>query len=322
MHEKPVILIVDDESFNIDVLLNLLREEYTIIVAKSGEQALKRLEGKQLPDLVLLDILMPGIDGYEVCRKIKEGFRTRNLPVIFITALNDADEETAGFQTGAVDYITKPFCPAVVLARVRTHIELKRSRDLLEILAKEDGLTGIANRRRFNEFLEFEWSRAKRKQTSISLTLMDIDFFKPYNDHYGHAAGDECLRRVGHALKRSMNRSVDLVARYGGEEFSCVLPDTDGPGALGVANRLLNAVRELAVPHHHSKVAEHVTMSIGVATLVPHADQMPDMLIEMADRALYLAKEGGRNRIELAFIREYGRQGMPDMCMVPVPDHR
>ncbi|MBF0153536.1 MAG: diguanylate cyclase [Magnetococcales bacterium] len=304
LNEKPGILIVDDESFNIDILLNLLGDEYAITIAKSGEQALKRLEGKTLPDLILLDVLMPGIDGFEVCRRIREGFRTRNLPVIFITALNNVNEETEGFQAGAVDYITKPFCSAVVQARVRTHIELKRSRDLLEILAKEDGLTGIANRRRFNEFLEFEWHRAQRKQTTISLTLMDIDYFKPYNDHYGHAAGDTCLRRVGYALRRSMPRSVDLVARYGGEEFSCVLPDTNTDGALGVANKLLHAVRELTIPHQHSKVADHVTMSIGVATLVPEAEQDPGILIDMADQALYIAKEGGRNRIELAKSRQ------------------
>ncbi|MBF0175731.1 MAG: diguanylate cyclase [Magnetococcales bacterium] len=300
MSEKPVILVVDDESFNIDVLLNLLGQEYTITIAKNGEQALKRLTGKTMPDLVLLDIMMPGMDGYEVCRCIKEGFRTRHVPVIFITALSDVSEETAGFQAGAVDYITKPFCPAVVTARVRTHIELKRSRDLLEILAKEDGLTGIANRRRFNEFLEFEWSRAQRKQTSISLTLMDVDFFKLFNDHYGHAVGDACLRQVGHALRRSMHRTVDLVARYGGEEFCCVLPDTESPGAMGVANRLLCAVHELAIPHHHSKVADHVTMSLGVASLVPAAGQGSEILIHMADQALYKAKNGGRNRVELA----------------------
>ncbi|MBF0426337.1 MAG: diguanylate cyclase [Magnetococcales bacterium] len=300
MSEKPTILIVDDESFNIDVLLNLLGDEYAVIIAKSGEQALKRLEGKTLPDLILLDIMMPGMDGYEVCRRIKEGFRTRHLPVIFITALSNTNEEAEGFEVGAVDYITKPFCPAVVVARVRTHIELKRSRDLLEILAKEDGLTGIANRRRFNEFLDFEWHRAQRKQSTISLTMMDIDFFKPFNDNYGHAAGDDCLRRIGHALRRSMPRSVDLIARYGGEEFSCILPDTDVTGATGVANKLLHAVRELSIPHQYSRVADHVTMSIGVATIVPGAEQGPGLLVDLADRALYLAKAGGKNRVELA----------------------
>ncbi|MBF0607392.1 MAG: diguanylate cyclase [Candidatus Magnetobacterium sp. LHC-1] len=300
MKEKRAkILIVDDEKVNIDILVNLLKAHYTLVVAKCGDKAISLLESNEdKPDLILLDILMPGMDGYEVCRRIKENAQTKDIPVIFITLLSNVEEERYGFQLGAVDYITKPFSPPIVEARVKTHVELKRKRDLLEVMAREDVLTGIANRRKFDEFLDFTWNSAVRRQTQLSLVLIDIDFFKRFNDNYGHSAGDDCLREIALSLKAAMQRSLDLIARYGGEELACILPDTDGPGAMTVAKRLREVVCAMDIPHEHSDAADHVTISLGVTTMIPQCNSQPSALIEAADTALYMAKKTGRNRVE------------------------
>ncbi|MBF0317312.1 MAG: diguanylate cyclase [Nitrospirae bacterium] len=299
MEKHPKILIVDDEKVNLDILVNLLKTDYTIVVAKCAEKALSLLESNDdKPDLILLDILMPEMDGYEVCRRVKANVHTKDIPIIFITLLSNVEQERYGFQLGAVDYITKPFSPPIVEARVRTHVELKRKRDLLESMAKEDALTGIANRRRFDEFLEFTWNSATRRKTKLSMILIDIDFFKRYNDNYGHRAGDNCLREISLSLKIAMPRSLDLIARYGGEELACILPDTDGPGAIKVAKRLWEVVCAMDIPHDYSEVAGHVTVSMGVTTMTPSLKCMPSSLIEAADTALYMAKKAGRNRVE------------------------
>lgn len=289
------ILIVDDERLNIKVLNALLRADYEIMVATSGEEALK-LAGSGKPDLILLDVLMPGMDGYEVCRRLKTDPLTEPIPVIFITARSEAEDETMGFDLGAVDYITKPFNFSVIVARVRTHVRLKRQSDLLERLVRCDALTGIPNRRAFDETLSREWERCRRTASPLSLLMIDVDKFKQYNDHYGHGAGDECLRRVAAALAACARRPADLVARYGGEEFAAVLPETDAAGARETAERLIDAVRALALPHASSDAAQVVTISIGLATLVPAAGVALSTLAEAADAQLYQAKEAGRNR--------------------------
>ncbi|KWT85014.1 GGDEF domain-containing response regulator [Candidatus Magnetominusculus xianensis] len=297
-HRRPTILIVDDEKTNIDVLVNLLNGEFRAIIAKNAEQALKRLESKdEKIDLILLDILMPEMDGYELSRRVKNNILTRNIPIMFITALSMVEDEVKGFEMGAVDYITKPFVAPIVLARVRTHVELKLKRDLCEILAMEDSLTGIPNRRKFDEFLEFQWSAIQRRKSPLSLMLIDVDYFKKYNDNYGHAAGDDCLRKVARMLKSSMPRAMDFVARYGGEEFACILPDTGQAGAVEVAKRLLNAVSSLQIPHEFSDSANHITVSIGVSTVTPPEAGAASDLIETADLALYESKASGRNQI-------------------------
>ncbi|MEO5347502.1 MAG: diguanylate cyclase [Magnetococcus sp. YQC-9] len=296
---RPKVFIVDDETVNIDVLANLLKPHYRVVSAKSGATALARLDAHALPDLILLDVVMPGMDGYEVCALLKKNLRTRDIPVIFITSNTAEEDETRGFESGAVDYIGKPYRPAIVLARVKTHIELKRRGDLLEQIAVLDGLTSIPNRRRFDQFLEYEWGRSQRFAHPLSLLLMDIDYFKMYNDCYGHAQGDHCLRQVAEAIARSMPRTVDLAARYGGEEFACVLPETHEPGAKAVAERILSSIRALKIPHAHSKAGEYVTVSIGVACMIPSHERQPLDLITRADQALYKAKRGGRNRIAL-----------------------
>jgi len=295
--KQAKILVVDDEKINLDVLISLLKPYYRTVAAKSGEQVFKRLEIPPLPDLILLDIMMPGMDGYEVCRKLKEDNMTPDIPVIFITGKTDEQDEAKGFQAGAVDYIIKPFRPLIALARVKTHIELKRRGDMLERLAGLDGLTGIPNRRQFDQFLATEWKRSVRYNHTISLIIMDIDYFKLFNDHYGHAEGDECLKKVANVISQSMLRSTDLTARYGGEEFACVLPETDYEGAITTANRIMKSIQSMGIHHEQSNVSEYVTVSIGVASLNPQRKDKPLDLIEMADKALYEAKGNGRNQI-------------------------
>lgn len=295
MHsERPRILIVDDEKVNITVLVALLEDQYDMLVAKDGEQALKRANSDTPPDLILLDVIMPGMDGYTVCETLKADPKTANIPVIFITVKSTEEEETRGFGLGAVDYISKPFSPAITKARVATHIELKQQRDILEQLNTTDGLTGIANRRRFDDYLDQCLKTAARTDSPMSLLLMDIDHFKPYNDNYGHQAGDDCLRQVAQALAASSTRTIDLIARYGGEEFAAILPGTDMDGALVVAENMRRNIEALALPHAHSGTAAHVTLSIGIAT--DSMDGPPLDLVKLADEALYRSKESGRNK--------------------------
>ena len=291
------ILIVDDESLNLKVLKTILENEYEIIVAKSGEQALKRIEAYP-PSLILLDILMPEMDGYEVCRRLKENQATANIPIIFITALTEALDEAKGFTLGAVDYITKPFSPVVVEARIRTHMSLKKKTDILESLALLDGLTNIFNRRKFDEVLEDEWKRALRSSSFLSLALMDIDQFKSFNDYYGHAWGDECLKTVAKVLQKTVRRPSDLVARYGGEEFVTLLPMTGYEGAMRIGEDLRLAVESEAIPHEKSSIAPCITISSGVATIMPgHSPTSALTLLKEADRMLYKSKNNGRNSV-------------------------
>ncbi|MBF0109484.1 MAG: diguanylate cyclase [Magnetococcales bacterium] len=294
---KAKILIVDDEKINIDILDGLLKPYYRTAIAKDGIQALKRLERPPLPDLILLDVVMPGMDGYEVCRLVKKNMLTREIPVIFVTGQTEEKHEALGFEVGAVDYISKPLSPMITLARVKTHVELKRRGDALERMAVLDGLTGIANRRRFDEFLEYEWERSLRYRHPLSLILMDIDFFKRYNDALGHTSGDECLVKIARSIAEAMPRTVDLACRYGGEEFACVLPETSAEGAGIVARRILANCRDLRLPHPRSDADEIVTLSLGTATVVPTLDIARGHLIEMADKGLYLAKSRGRNQV-------------------------
>jgi diguanylate cyclase (GGDEF)-like protein len=299
-NQPAKLLIVDDEKINLDTMVGLLGPHYKTVVALNGEQALKRLKRPPLPDLILLDVVMPDMDGYEVCRIIKEDPATRHIPVIFITGKNEEQDEAKGFQAGAVDYISKPFSPIIGLARVSTHIELKRRGDMLERLAGLDGLTGIANRRRFDEFLSSEWKRCQRHAAPISLILADIDFFKRYNDYYGHAKGDAALKQVAAVISQSTPRPEDLAARYGGEEFVCVLPQTGSKGARTVAERIMKSLEHMAIAHADSKAASRVTLSIGVASLIPAKGQPCNTLVELADAALYEAKRKGRNRISVS----------------------
>ncbi|MCX7966849.1 MAG: PleD family two-component system response regulator [Syntrophorhabdaceae bacterium] len=295
-HERQKILIVDDKPSNIMVLGEELKRDYDIYIATNGEMAIKKAISNP-PDLILLDIVMPGMDGYDVCKQLKENEITKNIPIIFITAKNTDEDEAKGLSIGAVDYITKPFSIPIVKARVKTHLELKRKTDILESLSFRDGLTGIFNRRQLENVLSNEWKRAARKGEPISLLFIDIDYFKAYNDYYGHVAGDECLKMVAKALTTSLRRSTDFVARYGGEEFAVILPETDIDNSLIIAEKFRNTIIELKIEHKFSKVEPYLTISIGVATTYPTRDSEYKLLIEVADNVLYEAKNSGRNRI-------------------------
>ncbi len=297
---KAKILIVDDSPINITALVEILETEYDIFVATNGGDALKIAE-KQKPDLILLDIVMPEIDGFEICKKLKSDESTSSIPVIFVTGSISEHDETEGFDIGAVDYINKPVRKAIVKARVRSHLETKRQRDMLENLTKIDGLTGIPNRRNFDEVLLSKWRCAQKSETHLSIAMIDIDHFKQYNDTYGHATGDSCLRKVAQALIGSCKRPGDFVARYGGEEFAVILSETDKNAALVVLERMKENIKSLLIEHSSSNVSNYITLSIGLASMVPIKDFSPDSLVEKADQILYQAKKNGRNRIEVAY---------------------
>jgi diguanylate cyclase (GGDEF)-like protein/PAS domain S-box-containing protein len=293
---KATLLIVDDEPINIKIIAKLFNEEYEILASTNGKEAIE-IAARRSPDLILMDVVMPEMDGYEACRLLRENDATKNIPLIFITAKRETGEEEYGLKLGAIDYITKPLELSIVRARVRNHIDLKHKTDLLESLAALDGLTGIPNRRRFDEVLESEWKRAVRNQTPLSLIMVDVDNFKQYNDHYGHGAGDDCLKHVAQVLLSSLVRPGDMAARYGGEEFVVILPHTDGEGALQVAERICTQVDGLGIPHINASVADHITVSVGCATSIPQSNILPERLLESADNKLYRAKHEGRNRV-------------------------
>jgi len=295
--QKHSLLIVDDQPANIKVLANLLKNDYMIQVANNGKKALEIARGKSPPDLILLDIMMPEMDGYTVCRELKSDVASSKIPVIFITALDEAANEAKGLDLGAADYISKPFHNEIVKARVRNHMSLKIRTDLLEEMSHLDGLTRIANRRHLDATLARELKRHVRNKNPLGLVMLDIDYFKPYNDNYGHGKGDECLIRVAAALQQTIQRPGDLLGRYGGEEFVVVLPDTDKAGVLKMANALRAAVTAINCPHEFSKVADHVTISVGAVAALMVNDESALGLLKKADSALYEAKRQGRNRV-------------------------
>jgi diguanylate cyclase (GGDEF)-like protein len=293
--EVADVLIIDDTPGDIATLAAALDgPDCRCRVANAGRRGV-RAAAAQVPDVILLDIMMTGVDGYEVCRQLKAQPETAEVPVLFLSALGDPVDKVRAFECGAADFVTKPFHVGEVQARVRLHIRLRRLQRRLIEVSTTDAVTGLANRRRFDEVLAGEWSRAERNRTPLSVLLIDIDFFKRYNDLYGHLAGDECLRRVAAALARQV-RAGELVARYGGEEFVLVLPGTWPGECRTVAARLRDAVRALAIPHDASDVAPHVTVSIGAAGVTPHANDTPAGMLAAADRALYRAKAEGRDQ--------------------------
>jgi diguanylate cyclase (GGDEF)-like protein len=292
---RPKLLVVDDHRLNIQVLNQIFGADHQVYMATTGEQALVLCHTKQ-PDLVLLDVEMPGLNGYEVCQRLKSESATSEIPVIFVTSQTDEAAEARGLDVGAVDFISKPVNPRIVRARVKTHLTLKAQSDMLRQWVYVDGLTGIHNRRHFDERLIVEWGRAVRNRAALSVVLLDVDFFKRYNDCYGHQAGDECLRRVAATLKLGLKRPADLVARYGGEEFVCLLPDTGLAGALQVARQLSRDVIAQQIEHATSSVAPVLTVSLGVCSKGEDAAGSATELLRQADAQLYAAKAAGRNQ--------------------------
>ena len=296
---KPKILIVDNSPDYIETLADILQDQYDLYVAKSGEQALLIAESGVPLDLILLDIVMPnGISGMEVCQQLKSNHATAPSPILFVTALTDEQDELLGFNLGAADYITKPVRPAIVRARVKTHILLKKQTEQPTYLAFIDQLTLIPNRRNLDELLSNEWTRAKRNKTAISALLIDIDHFAAFNEHYGKRRADECLQQIAQSLNSNLKRSSDFIARFGGEEFIVILPDSDASQAKLIAERLLTNVTELNIQHEHSITAPLLTVSIGGVTSVPsNNDNTISALLNNLDTQLLRAKAGGRNQV-------------------------
>lgn len=294
-------------------MAKILAGEGTLRFATNGVDAL-RLASMKAPDLVLLDAELPDMNGFQVCAELKRAAGFVEAPVIFVTSHRDETFEIKGFDVGAADFITKPVNPKLVLARVRAQLRNKRTADALRLSATTDELTGLANRRRFEETLQSEWRRSRRSNSPLALLMVDVDHFKLFNDTYGHPGGDGCLRAVARALKSCCLRPGDTVARYGGEEFALLLPETPARHALHVAERILAAVRALAISHSGSPTAQLVTVSVGAATNenlgdAPHgselrnaadAQQASQQLVKAADGALYRAKQSGRARACLA----------------------
>jgi len=270
--------------------------EYRIVVATNGPRAIEISRSDDPPDVILLDVVMPGMDGYEVCQRLTSDPATKKIPVLFITAKANDQDEALGLERGAVDYIKKPFSPTVVRARVRTHAELKQKRDLLESMSLLDGLTQIPNRRCFDERFHLIWDVAVRDRCGLTVVMIDVDYFKSYNDHYGHAEGDACLVRVAQTLGAAVKRKTDLVARYGGEEFVGLFLKTEEGDALKIAEALRQAILATGIPHERSPLEPFVTVSLGLASLVPTPNDSPEKLLARADEALYQAKAQGRNR--------------------------
>ncbi|MFB2938133.1 diguanylate cyclase domain-containing protein [Aerosakkonemataceae cyanobacterium BLCC-F154] len=322
---KADILVVDDKPDNLRLLSTMLTEQgYKVRKVISGELALKACQIMP-PDLILLDINMPNMSGYIVCQKLKSCSETQDIPVIFISALDDVVDKVEAFSRGGADYITKPFEIQEVLARVKNQLtirelqkklqkqnallsqeikerqraeaKLQKVNQELHRLATLDGLTQVANRRCFDEYFNLEWRRLQREKAPLSLILCDVDYFKLYNDTYGHLAGDGCLKQVAQTIHATLKRPADLVARYGGEEFAIILPNTSVEGAIHVAELVQQNIKELQIVHSQSSVSEIVTLSMGVSCIIPQLNLAPNQLIDVTDEALYAAKAQGRNRL-------------------------
>lgn len=297
MNVKQTVLVIEDSPLTVKILKNILKKEYEVLSAFSGEAGYELATTKK-PDIIILDVVMSGMDGYEVCRKLKENDLTKAIPVIFISALGEMEDEWKGLETGAIDYITKPFSEPIVKIRIKNHLELKKHRDLLSELSSLDGLTGIYNRRYFDKTTELEWNKAIFNKIPFSLILLDIDKFKIYNDSYGHLEGDECLILVSSCLKSCIGKDDGIVARYGGEEFVCLLPNTDFEQATHIGERIHQSILDLKIPFNFSPISNVVTVSGGVGTVYPNESIIMTDFIKKVDDLLFIAKRSGRNNIK------------------------
>ncbi len=308
-------LVIEDAVTSAMVVCQQLTDMGLITFhARDGEAGIEMFT-RERPDVILLDIIMPGLDGFAVARRIRQLEQDGEwTPIIFLTARASDEDLRRGIEAGGDDYLIKPVSAIVLKSKVKAMQRIAQMRHSLVVLTRKldeanreltrlssvDGLTGIANRRRFDETLQREWRRASRSGQPMSLLVADVDCFKQFNDGYGHQVGDECLKAVAYTLEKKLRRPVDLIARYGGEEFAAILPETGPDGALAVAESMRAGVEALAIPHRFSLAAPQVTVSVGVASLIPARgdEQGFPALLRLADEALYTAKHRGRNRVE------------------------
>ncbi len=306
------VLLIDDQPIIAEAVRRFLIDEDDIEFhyCQDPAKAIKMAIDIK-PTLILQDLVMPEVDGLILLRYFRANPKTRAVPIIVLSSKEEPKIKSEAFAMGANDYLVKLPDKIELVARIRYHsrayinqIQRDEAFRALQKLSVTDPLTGLANRRCFHEFLEREWQRGLRNGTYLGIVLCDIDFFKCYNDHYGHQQGDVCLQNVASALQKALMRSADLVARYGGEEFVAVLPETDEDGTYNVAKRMRASVEELALPHAASKVTDHVTISVGAVSAIPNDSFTSAQLVSAADKALYSAKENGRNRVARTSIQK------------------
>jgi diguanylate cyclase (GGDEF)-like protein len=296
MEEKKFrILIIDDEEININILTEYLKSEYEVVCARNGESALNIIQEHE-PNLILLDIVMPGMNGFEILKKIKNIPSIMSIPVIFITGSNDTEDEEKGLALGAVDYITKPFNPSIVKARINTHLKLSEYIITIEKQCMLDALTGLPNRRGFDNRMDIEWGRASREKTPLGMIILDLDNFKKYNDTYGHPQGDILLKVVSDIINNTIKRATDFASRWGGEEFVVLLPGTDKDGTLNVAEQIRINIKKAQVPFSDGSIT-NITVSCGGLSIIPSEEDSISDTIEKADQLLYSAKKNGKDQV-------------------------
>ncbi len=336
-HSQDTILLVDNNPYGLSHLTTTLnRKGYQMKKALDGNKAINIAQETQ-PDLILLDLDTPPVNGYQVCSSLKDSDRTNQIPIIFFSDSHEQTDIVKAIEIGGVDYIAKPFYLKEVVARIERQLEIQRLQQLLQqqnillqqqntLLQKEierrievelalrqanqelhrlatiDNLTQIPNRRQFDQYLKQEWRRLTREKAVLSLILLDIDYFKRYNDSKGHQAGDNCLQKIAKAIAKSVQRPADLVARYGGEEFAVILPHTDLEGAIYIANKIKIAVKNLQLEHPFSDTSQLVTISQGISSTIPVTETSPESLIYDADLALYQAKSQGRDQLKVRIL--------------------
>ena len=319
--KKCTVLLVDDQKIVAEGIKRMLADEKDIEFHYCPDPTEAIDMAQQVKATVILqDLVMPDIDGITLVRYFRANVRTRNIPIIVLSSKEEATTKRDAFNNGANDYLVKLPDEIELLARIRAHsrgyttqlerdaafhalremqIQLEESNKELQRLSAQDGLTGIPNRRNFDESLDREWKRSHRNKVSLALIMIDIDFFKKYNDNYGHLAGDDCLKRVAQTLQTALHRPADIIARYGGEEFAAILPETTSDGAITVSENLHNAITELAIEHGHSDACPIISISQGIAISEDCQFENIEELMALADKALYEAKEAGRNQYKL-----------------------
>jgi diguanylate cyclase (GGDEF)-like protein len=295
MKEMQKVLIIDDSPLSATVLKDILIDEYEVFTSYSG------IEGYDMavdinPDIILLDIVMPDINGYEICKKLKKNVLTSGIPVIFISSLDEMEDEMKGLKLGAIDYITKPFRNPIVKIRIRNHLELKKTHDTLDHLSMYDPVTDLYNRRYFNEIAQKKWKMAVAEEMSVSIILIDIDQFEVYNGDYGHVMGDECLKTIANCIKNSMRDENDIVAVLGAYRFICFLTKMDNNEAIDLGNKIRNNIHDKGIPFKYSPISNIVTVSGSVGTTIPKEDMLIIDLIRKLDRLLAEIRREGGNR--------------------------
>lgn len=299
MQSKGSILIVDDSPTNIQILIQILSDDYNIRLAKDGESCLEMAHRYSDIDLILLDIIMPGLSGLEVITELKNDESTHHIPIIFITSMDTKDSELVGLTLGAVDYITKPFVPEIVRLRVSLHMQLIQQMRTIERFSMFDSLTGLRNRRDFEYRMEEEWDLARIDSTELGLIILDIDDFREFNNRYSYHMGDSCIRLVGRILKQSINRPDGFTFRLEGEKFAIVLPETPKDTLEAIAEQVRHDVEHAPViKETDGNQAGGVTVSMGVGSIVPPKISIYADFYKQVEEALFLAKQNGKNRFE------------------------